>query len=191
MKILLLDNYDSFTFNLFHLIEKISDFEIQVIRNDEIKANECSRFDAIILSPGPGLPNQAGNMMDIIESWKKDKPILGVCLGHQALSISCGAILQNLPNVFHGVATPLYFDESDLLFNTFMQRSLVGRYHSWVIKEESLPSDISIIARDAEKNIMAIKHQVYPFYGVQFHPESILTTDGEIFLKNWLNIYFS
>ncbi len=190
MKILLLDNYDSFTYNLFHLLEKISSDEIIVKRNDEIFAHDLNSFDRIVLSPGPGLPNDAGNMMSIIDNWKKTKPILGVCLGQQALALSCGSELENLKNVFHGVASPIYFNKNEKLFENIPQESLVGRYHSWVVTENSLPPEILIIARDKENSIMAIKHKDYPFYGVQFHPESIMTDHGELLLQNWLRIKF-
>jgi anthranilate synthase component 2 len=187
MKLLLLDNYDSFTYNLVHLIEKVSDIEIKVFRNDEISIDEIEKYDKILLSPGPGLPKDAGIMPELLKRYSSTKSILGVCLGLQAIGESFGANLMNLDTVFHGLATPITVNVEDIIFNNCPKTFTVGRYHSWVVDTHFFPEDLQITATDENGNIMALKHKIYDVRGVQFHPESILSEYGEILIKNWLN----
>jgi len=186
MKILVLDNYDSFTYNLVHCIEKISNAQLDVFRNDEIKLEEIKKYDKIVLSPGPGLPADAGILNNVIKEYSNTKSILGVCLGMQAIGEVFGASLINLKTVFHGVASPIKIIENDILFKNIPNSFLAGRYHSWVIKNNTLPSDFLVTAVDMENNIMAFSHTKKDIKGVQFHPESILTHFGEQLLKNWI-----
>lgn len=191
MKILVFDNYDSFTYNLVHLVEKIIGEKVEVHRNDQIKLEDVARFDKIILSPGPGIPEEAGLLLPLIKMYASTKPILGVCLGHQAIGQAFGADLVNLQDVYHGVATPIWVNpdhisSSNDVFKGLPQQLEVGRYHSWVIGEAGFPDTLEITARDKEGQIMALKHKQFDVQGVQFHPESVLTPDGEKMLKNWL-----
>ncbi|MGN6417632.1 MAG: anthranilate synthase component II [Pseudobacter sp.] len=188
MKILVFDNYDSFTYNLVHLVEKILHQRVDVVRNDQLPLEKVKDYDKIILSPGPGIPEEAGLLLPLIKEYAASKSILGVCLGHQAIGEAFGGKLVNLSTVYHGVATPVNIlkrTEKDLyegLPDTFE----VGRYHSWVISEEGFPEDITITARDASNYIMGLQHNKYDVRGVQFHPESVLTPLGETILRNWL-----
>lgn len=186
-KILVLDNYDSFTYNLVHLLEKVCDFEIEVHRNDKIELNEIERFDKILLSPGPGIPSEAGILADVIKTYASTKSILGVCLGHQAIVEAFGGSIKNLDTVFHGVASPLEILIKDFIFHNVPNGIHVGRYHSWVVSAEKLPTKFEITAVDNFKNIMAIRHTEFDLRGVQFHPESILTEYGEAIIKNWVS----
>lgn len=193
MRILVFDNYDSFTYNLVHLVEKILHQKTEVYRNDEISLDTVEAYDKIILSPGPGIPEEAGLLLPLIRRYAPTKSILGVCLGHQAIGEAFGSELTNLSTVFHGVATPVFRD-TKLPSNQFrndwfegMPSTMeVGRYHSWVVKEEGLAKDLEITARDENGFIMALRHKVYDVQGVQFHPESVLTPMGEKMLRNWL-----
>ena len=187
MKLLILDNYDSFTYNLVHLIEKVSDIEFDVIRNDKISIEEIEQYDKILLSPGPGLPKDAGIMPELIKRYGSAKSIFGVCLGLQAIGESFGATLLNLETVFHGLATPTHIIANDVIFNNCPKTFIVGRYHSWVVNTNKLPSELVITALDDDGNIMALKHATYDVRGVQFHPESILSEQGEFLIKNWLS----
>lgn len=188
VKILVFDNYDSFTYNLVHLVEKILHQRVDVVRNDQLPLERVKDYDKIILSPGPGIPEEAGLLLPLIKEYAPGKSILGVCLGHQAIGEAFGGKLVNLSTVFHGVATPVNIlkrSKKDLyegLPDTFD----VGRYHSWVISEEGFPKDITITARDASNYIMGLQHNKYDVQGVQFHPESVLTPLGETILRNWL-----
>jgi anthranilate synthase component II len=186
-KILLLDNYDSFTFNLVHLIEKLTKEKVVIKRNDEITLDDVEDFNQIILSPGPGLPAEAGIMLPLINRYYYKK-ILGVCLGHQALGIAFGGKLINLGKVHHGVSIPVVHYGNDKLFNQIPTEFPTGRYHSWVIDEDSFPSDLQIIAKGMDGTIQAIRHKQLNITGVQFHPESIMTPHGELLLNNWLNL---
>lgn len=186
MKILLIDNYDSFTFNLYQYLTEISDHEIEVFRNDKIQIEEVDAYDIIILSPGPGVPKDAGHMPAIIDRYRSSKPILGVCLGHQAIGESYGAELINLSTVYHGVDTALNILDNGDLFDQIPDGIRVGRYHSWSIKKGSTPEEIIITALDDEEEIMALRHRHDPVFGVQFHPESILTPNGKDILRNFL-----
>jgi|SRR6185436_15306822 len=185
--ILILDNYDSFTFNLVHYIEKITNEEADVFRNDEISLEDVNGYDKIILSPGPGLPEEAGILIPLIKKYASSKKILGVCLGHQAIGEVFGAKLYNLPEVFHGLSREVnVIDEHETLFKNIPSPFNAGRYHSWVIDKTSLPSCLKITAVDDNKEIMSVSHIDYDIKGVQFHPESILTEHGEKLLENWL-----
>ena len=186
MKILVLDNYDSFTYNLVHYLEKVSDAEIEVYRNDKIDLKDIARFDKILLSPGPGIPSEAGILLDVIKTYASSKSILGVCLGQQAIAEAFGGSLSNLKEVFHGVATPIDIIAHDTLFDNIPNRLNVGRYHSWVVNTEDLPKELIVTAVDAEGHIMALKHKTFDVKGVQFHPESILTEHGLQMIENWV-----
>jgi anthranilate synthase component 2 len=195
MKILVFDNYDSFTYNLVHLVEKILHQKVEVHRNDQIPLEKVKDYDKIILSPGPGIPEEAGLLLPLIKEYAASKSILGVCLGHQAIGQAFGGKLVNLSTVYHGVATPvmihspLTIDHSPAhhsLFENMPDEFEVGRYHSWVVSEEGFPEELEITARDANNFIMALQHKTYDVQGVQFHPESVLTPRGEEILRNWL-----
>jgi anthranilate synthase component II len=188
MKILVFDNYDSFTYNLVHLVEKILHQRVEVHRNDQIPLEKVKEYDKIILSPGPGIPEEAGLLLPLIKEYAATKSILGVCLGHQAIGQAFGGKLVNLSTVYHGVATPLRLDAKNKngLFENLPDVIEVGRYHSWVVSDENFPSDLEVTARDDNNYIMALVHRKYDVKGVQFHPESVLTPKGEIIMKNWL-----
>jgi anthranilate synthase component II len=186
-RILVFDNYDSFTYNLVHLVEKILHQKVEVFRNDRIPLEDVKGFDKIILSPGPGIPSEAGLLLPLIREYAPTKSILGVCLGHQAIGEAFGGQLSNLTKVFHGVATPIRVtDPSADLFKGLPAELEVGRYHSWVVTDEGFPEELEVTARDAQDMIMALQHKRYDVRGVQFHPESVLTPDGEAILTNWL-----
>lgn len=189
MKILILDNYDSFTYNLVQYVQELTRQRIDVFRNDEIELRQVAAYDTIILSPGPGLPKDAGIMPALIRQFASEKAILGVCLGHQAIGEAFGASLRNLDKVFHGVPTSMYQTElKDPLFEKVPKEFKAGRYHSWIIRKESLPDSLQIIARDQDGEIMAIRHVTYDLVGVQFHPESIMTPHGMQMLSNFLKV---
>jgi anthranilate synthase component 2 len=187
MKLLVLDNYDSFTYNLVHIIEKVSEIPFDVIRNDKISIEEVKSYDKILLSPGPGLPKNAGIMPELIKTYGVTKSILGVCLGLQAIGEAYGGNLKNLETVFHGIATPINIISEDLIFNSCPKKFTVGRYHSWVINNTNFLQELQITATDEQGNIMALKHKTHNVRGVQFHPESVLSEYGETILHNWLN----
>ena len=189
MKLLVLDNYDSFTYNLVQLIEKTSDIKYEVHKNDKITLEQVNEFDKILLSPGPGVPKDAGIMNDLIRIYAPTKSILGVCLGLQAIGEVFGAELINLDIVYHGVATEIELTAEDALFDQCPGRFIVGRYHSWAVDYKSVTAnlDLIIIAQDAEKCVMAIRHKKYDVKGVQFHPESILSEHGEQIIRNWIS----
>ncbi|WP_352421034.1 aminodeoxychorismate/anthranilate synthase component II [Proteiniphilum sp.] len=185
-KILILDNYDSFTYNLLHAVKSLGCDEVDVIRNDKIDLASVAEYDKIILSPGPGIPEEAGLMLPLIEQYAATKSILGVCLGHQALGVVFGATLENIPFVFHGVQTIAKITGSDYLFNGLPKEILVGRYHSWIVSGENFPSELEITALDEVGSIMAMKHKRFDLHGVQFHPESILTPEGIGIVRNFV-----
>ncbi len=188
MKILLLDNYDSFTWNLYHYLEQVAEEEIVVKQNDEIAIDEVIKYDRIILSPGPGLPDEAGITKEIIRRYFSTKPILGVCLGHQAIGEVFGARLENLDTVKHGMASRLVIkNKEEKIFADLKGEISIGHYHSWVVSKENFPDELTITAEDEKGNIMAMRHHKYNVCGVQFHPESVLTTNGLTMLKNWVN----
>jgi anthranilate synthase component 2 len=186
MKLLIFDNYDSFTYNLVHAVRKLGYTDLEVIRNDKMTIEEAGRFDKIILSPGPGIPSEAGILLPLIKAYAPVKPILGVCLGHQAIAESFGGTLENTSEVFHGVSTPVHVVEPDLLFDNMPQTFDAGRYHSWIVSREKLPACLRVTAQSSDGTIMAIRHREYEVRGVQFHPESVLTPLGETLLANWL-----
>lgn len=186
-RILVFDNYDSFTYNLVHLVEKILHQKVEVFRNDQIALEKVKDYDKIILSPGPGIPEEAGLLLPLLKEYAATKSILGVCLGHQAIGQSFGGKLVNLSAVYHGVATPIQvINDKAPLFQGLPAGFEVGRYHSWVVSEEGFPKDLEVTARDASNFIMALQHKKYDVQGVQFHPESVLTPVGETILRNWL-----
>ncbi len=186
MKVLLIDNYDSFTYNLVHAVKKYVK-EVDVFRNDGIELEAVAAYDKIILSPGPGIPDEANLLKPIIAKYAATKSILGVCLGHQAIGEVFGANLLNMKNVYHGVATDIEIIKDDVLFDGLPKTITVGRYHSWVVNENNFPNELEIIAKAPTGEIMAFRHKEYDVRGVQFHPESILTPQGEQMIKNWLN----
>lgn len=184
-KVLILDNYDSFTYNLFHQVRELAGNEVTVCRNDEISLEEVEEFDFILLSPGPGLPRDAGIMPDLIKKYASTKKILGVCLGHQAIAEAFGATLSN-SDVFHGVSTSVYFENSEGLFTGMSNPFEAGRYHSWMVDRKDLPAELMVTAWDKNEHIMAIAHRTFALKGVQFHPESIMTPEGKRILSNWI-----
>lgn len=186
MKILVFDNYDSFTYNLVHAVKKLGYTDVEVHRNDQIALEEINRFDKIILSPGPGVPSESGILLDVIRTYAPLKPILGVCLGEQAIAEAFGGKLINLSEVHHGVSSIIDIIGTDILFKGLDKKVEVGRYHSWAVEKESLPNSLVVTAVDEEGMIMALAHKTYDVRGVQFHPESVLTPCGEQMLKNWL-----
>jgi len=186
-KILIFDNYDSFTYNLLHTVQSLGHTDVDVIRNDRMRLEEVEQYDKIILSPGPGLPEEAGLLLPLIERYAATKSILGVCLGHQAIGQLFGAKLENIPFVFHGVQTPAQIVAEDYLFAGLPEEIEVGRYHSWIVSRESFPSELQITALDKEGTIMALRHRTLDLHGVQFHPESILTPQGTAIIRNFLD----
>lgn len=187
MKIVIIDNYDSFTYNLSHLVKELG-ADVTVLRNDQFTLPQLQPFDRIILSPGPGIPSEAGLLLDVIRTYGGHKPMLGVCLGHQAIGEVFGAQLVNLSEVFHGVATEGTQLGNDPIFAGLPRRITMGRYHSWVVDKESLPDTLEITALSDEGQIMALRHRSYNIHGIQFHPESVLTPQGHDIVRNWMNL---
>ena len=185
MKIVIIDNYDSFTYNLSHLVKELG-AEVTVVRNDQFALPELEAYDKIILSPGPGIPSEAGLLLDVIKTYAGKKPMLGVCLGHQAIGECFGAQLTNLSEVFHGVATEGTQFGNDPIFAGLPQRITMGRYHSWVVSKDGLPSCLEITAESDEGQIMALRHKEYDIHGIQFHPESVLTPEGRKIIENFI-----
>ena len=185
MKVAVIDNYDSFTYNLVHYLEDLN-VEVTVFRNDEFELLDLEKFEKILLSPGPGIPDEAGLLKQVIKKYAPTKSILGVCLGLQAIGEIFGGKLSNLEKVYHGVATKIFIKEKDSIFNNLPNELYVGRYHSWIISNKNLPIDLIITSTDENGQIMSLKHSVYDIKGVQFHPESILTVHGKQILKNWI-----
>jgi anthranilate synthase component II len=191
MKILVFDNYDSFTYNLVHLVEKIIHQKVDVFRNDEIPMEKVKEYDKIILSPGPGIPEEAGLLLPLIKEYASSKSILGVCLGHQAIGEAFGGKLVNLSTVYHGVATDIEVGSlksgvRSILFDGLPDKLEVGRYHSWIVSDENFPGELEVTARDENNYIMGLQHKRFDVQGVQFHPESVLTPKGEEIMRNWL-----
>lgn len=187
MKIVIIDNYDSFTYNLAHLVKEL-EAGVTVFRNDQFQLSELDRFDKIILSPGPGIPSEAGLLMDVIRKYAGRKPMLGVCLGHQAIGEAFGAKLTNLSEVYHGVATLCTQFGNDPIFEGLPKRIEIGRYHSWVVDKSGFPDCLDITAVSDDGQIMGLKHKNYDIRGIQFHPESVLTPDGKKMIQNWLEL---
>jgi anthranilate synthase component 2 len=187
MKILVLDNYDSFTYNLVEYLRKLGAIDIDVYRNREIELKEVAKYDKILLSPGPGIPDEAGILKDLIKEYAATKSILGVCLGEQAIAEVFGGSIENLNKVYHGVATPIFRTGTDQgVLKGIKKEFQAGRYHSWNVVEKGLPDCLEITCRDSEGAIMGIRHKEYDVEGVQFHPESVLTPDGMRMIENWL-----
>ncbi len=190
-KIVIIDNYDSFTYNLSHLVKELG-ASVEVLRNDKFQLPDLEKYDKIILSPGPGIPEEAGLLMDVIKTYAGKKPILGVCLGHQAIGEAFGGKLVNLSQVYHGIQSPVLVMKDadgkpkDYIFNGLPDHIEVGRYHSWVVTTEGFPSCLEITSVDKEGYIMALKHKELDIHGIQFHPESVLTPEGKTIVKNWL-----
>jgi anthranilate synthase component 2 len=187
MKILIFDNYDSFTYNLLHLVKELGYKDVEVHRNDKISPDEIERFDKIILSPGPGIPSEAGLLLPVIKRFAPKKSIFGVCLGHQAIAESFGGKLVNLRDVYHGVATPIDITEEHIIFENLPKNLIVGRYHSWIVSRNGLPEELQVTATDSDGEIMALRHKTFDVHGVQFHPESVLTPYGKEIMRNFLN----
>ena len=186
MKIVIIDNYDSFTYNLSHLVKELG-AEVSVVRNDEFELEALDAFDKIILSPGPGIPSEAGLLLEVIRHYAGRKPILGVCLGHQAIGEVFGGQLTNLSTVFHGVATEGSQLGNDYLFDGLPERITMGRYHSWVVDREGWPEALEVTALSDEGQVMALRHREMDIHGIQFHPESVLTPDGRTMLENFIS----
>ncbi|MFC0606020.1 anthranilate synthase component II [Winogradskyella pulchriflava] len=186
-KVLVIDNYDSFTYNLVHYLEDL-DCEVTVKRNDKLSLEEVDAFNKIVLSPGPGIPEEAGLLKEIIETYASSKSILGVCLGLQAIGEVFGGKLDNLDNVYHGVATNVTLTVDDeILFKGLEKTFEVGRYHSWVVNKDDLPNSLEVTSFDENGQIMSLRHKEYDVKGVQYHPESVLTPNGKMILENWVN----
>lgn len=186
MKILVIDNYDSFVYNLVHYLEEL-ECDVTVKRNDRFSIEEAMDYDKILLSPGPGLPDEAGQLKEVIQKYATIKPILGVCLGQQAIAEVFGGSLENLSNVFHGVATKAnILVKDEMLFEGLGEEIEIGRYHSWVVSREGFPADLEITATDENGQIMSLRHRTLDIRGVQFHPESVLTPKGKQIIKNWV-----
>lgn len=186
MKILIYDNYDSFTYNLVHLVHTLGYHDVDVFRNDKINISYIKKYDKILISPGPGIPEEAGNMMEVIQNYAATKSILGVCLGHQGIAQSFGAKIINMEKVLHGVESNIHLISDDYIFNGVPLRFKGGHYHSWVIESISEKSKLEVTAKNENGLIMAIRHKTYDIRGVQFHPESILTEFGDKIINNWL-----
>lgn len=184
---LLIDNYDSFSYNLYQLVGSIEP-DVKVIRNDELSINEITALnpDRIILSPGPGRPENAGNIIEIVKALGKEVPILGVCLGHQAICAAFGAVITYANELMHGKQSKVTLDTNTLLFKNCPQKDVVARYHSLAVDEETLPDCLPVTAKTEDGEIMAVQHSEYPVFGVQFHPESIMTPNGKIMLENFI-----
>jgi anthranilate synthase component II len=189
MKVLVFDNYDSFTYNLVHLVEKILHQKVDVYRNDQLPLEKVKAYDKIILSPGPGVPEEAGLLLPLIKEYASSKSILGVCLGHQAIGEAFGGKLTNLSKVYHGIATPIKITNvTSPIFAGLGDTVEVGRYHSWIVANEGFPAELEITATDDNGFIMGLQHKKYDVQGVQFHPESVLTPLGEQMMRNWLAV---
>jgi len=192
-KILVFDNYDSFTYNLVHMIEHILNQKVDVFRNDEISLDDVGQYEKILLSPGPGIPEEAGILLPLIRKYAPTHSIFGVCLGHQAIGEAFGGKLSNLTKVYHGIASPITMVK-DLENSSFQndwftnldQTQTVGRYHSWVVNDEGFPEELEITSREENQLIMSLRHKIFDVQGVQFHPESVLTPNGESMIRNWL-----
>lgn len=186
MKILVIDNYDSFTYNLVHIIRELG-YDMDIFRNDKIAIEDVNKYDKILLSPGPGIPDEAGIMKEVIKTYQKTKSILGVCLGHQGIGEVFGASLYNIPDVLHGVTSEATItDSTEKLFLDIPSKFKVTHYHSWAVVKESIPNEVQVTAVNDAGIVLAIAHKTYDVRGVQFHPESIMTEHGKKIMKNWL-----
>jgi len=187
-KVLVIDNYDSFTYNLVHSIEKILGQDIDIVRNDKIALDEVDKYDYIFISPGPGIPEEAGQTLEIVKTYYQTKKIFGVCLGLQSIVVALGGKLENLKKVFHGIESNMHQTENkSLIFKNIKSTFRAGRYHSWVAEKTEIPTGILVTSVDDTGEVMAIQHEKYPVFAVQFHPESIMTPDGDLMIENFLN----
>ena len=186
MKILVFDNYDSFTYNLVQYLERVGGVAVDVVRNDKISLKDIDKYDKILLSPGPGVPSEAGILLDVIKEYAPKKSIFGVCLGQQAIGEVFGGKLKNLDSVYHGVATDMEIVKDDLLFKGLPTKFKAGRYHSWVVDEKTFPNDLEITCKDENGFVMGLRHKKFDVRGVQFHPESVLTEFGQEMISNWV-----
>ena len=184
-RVVIIDNYDSFTYNLAHLVKQLG-AKVEVFRNDQFTLKQLERFTKIILSPGPGIPEEAGLLMDVIRTYAGRKPMLGVCLGHQAIAEVFGGKLVNLKEVYHGIATEGTQFGNDPIFSGLPKRIVMGRYHSWVVDRAGFPDCLEVTAMSDDGQIMALRHRNYNIHGIQFHPESVLTPEGATIVRNWL-----
>ena len=185
MKIVIIDNYDSFTYNLSHLLKELG-ADVTVVRNDKFELEDLEQYDKIVLSPGPGIPSEAGLLLEVIRTYAGRKLILGVCLGHQAIGEVFGASLENLKEVYHGVQTEGTQLGNDYIFDGLPERVMMGRYHSWVVAKDSVPECLEVTAMSDDGEIMAMRHRQYDIHGIQFHPESVLTPEGKTIVGNFL-----
>lgn len=185
MKIVIIDSYDSFTYNLSHLLKELG-ADVTVVRNDKFELKDLEQYDKIVLSPGPGIPSEAGLLLEVIRTYAGRKPILGVCLGHQAIGEVFGASLENLKEVYHGVQTEGTQLGNDYIFDGLPERVMMGRYHSWVVAKDSVPECLEVTAMSDDGEIMAMRHRQYDIHGIQFHPESVLTPEGKTIVGNFL-----
>jgi len=188
-KIAIIDNYDSFTYNLVHYLEEITNGVVDVFLNDQVSIDDLNAYDALVISPGPGIPSEAGLTLEIIKHFAGKKPILGICLGHQAIAEAFGGQLRQLYQVLHGVVRLCTIVKQDEIFNGINNKFETGRYHSWVPDEKTFPSCLEILATDEQKCIMVLKHKEHSIYAMQFHPESIMTPDGKMMLRNWVDLW--
>ena len=186
MKILVLDNYDSFVYNLVHYIKQLGYEDVDVYRNDKISLEEIAKYDKIVLSPGPGIPEEAGVMIDLIKHYAESKSILGVCLGHQAIAEAFGSELENMDEVLHGVGNTITVIEDDIIYKGIPNEFEVGRYHSWQVKKDTLGDTFKLTSVDENGNVMSMRHKTLDVVGVQYHPESVLTEHGLTIVENWL-----
>lgn len=185
-KILLIDNFDSFTHNIEHLITKLG-YEVETLRNNDFSIEYINNFEKIIISPGPGLPSESNQIIEVVQQYCKNKSILGICLGHQAISLAFQGNLKNLSQVYHGVSSEItILDSDEKIFTNLPKNIEVGRYHSWAIDENNIGNGLKVTSISEEGTIMSIKHELFDVVGIQFHPESILTPHGEQIIKNWL-----
>ncbi len=185
-KIVVIDNYDSFTYNLVHYLREITGEQVDVYRNDEIEPEALAGYDKIVISPGPGIPVEAGNTPAIIRRWAKEKSILGICLGHQAIAEAFGGRLINLEEPYHGIRSEIHILAEDPLFSEVPETFLAGRYHSWVVDRDSLPAEMTVTSEDSEGQVMGISHRELDVRGLQFHPESVMTEYGYKIIENWI-----
>ena len=188
-RIAIIDNYDSFTYNLVHYLEEITDGVVDVFLNDQVRIDDLNAYDALVISPGPGIPSEAGLTLEIIKHFAGKKPILGICLGHQAIAEAFGGQLRQLDQVLHGVVRICTITNQDEIFNGINNNFETGRYHSWVPDEKTFPSCLEILATDEQNCIMVLKHKEHSIYAMQFHPESIMTPEGKLMLRNWASLW--
>lgn len=186
MKILLLDNYDSFTYNLAQLLDESKMCSFDIVKNDEVEFSQVEKYDKILLSPGPDIPSKAGKMPDLIARFYNKKPILGICLGMQAIAEFFGAKLYNLPKVYHGIKQEIEVDSNELLFQNLSKKQFVGLYHSWAVSKKEFPIDLKITSNSTDNVIMSLSYKKFDIRGVQFHPESYITENGRQMIENWM-----